>query len=486
MRSTRGTWRRRPPTASRWGLPLRQAGVGAMGRPPRGRSLPRGRARRSWRPVARPRHRVLRGLSAKQLRTWATAWLTRVEERTGVRLMIYSGNHFWRGSMRNTSWFGRRSHPLWVAHWYVDAPSIPGRRWAGAATRCGSGRPAGGRRIRGPVDQDRVSGSLANASIASVSVRYPGRGGTIRAHRLVCGQRRGRCFRLSNPGDPLTLEADAAPGHRFVRWTGACEAADAGLHGNGLPRQVALGRVRAREGGRTRARTRAVDAGGFRLVRGDRRARTGAFHRHRHVLDRLVVARARATATAVDAGSGSAGADGDGRSRAPRRTRRGVRRSPLAAVERPRRATARGEDPDRTRFSWSSEHDRRAIGRPTGGSAAAPPRSPSGSEAAPSRCTRSRARHGQGPRGDRRRGRGDRGRVREAVPHRRPTSLRGVRPGPTHAHGHPARSQAFLGDGSSRGRRRARWGGHLRPDPGRGPRPGRPWTTRRRATARSR
>ena len=71
------------------------------------------------------------GLSPRQLRAWARAWLDRVESRTGVRAMVYSGNYFWRGFMRNSSWFGRRGHPLWVAHWNVGAPDVPGGRWAG-------------------------------------------------------------------------------------------------------------------------------------------------------------------------------------------------------------------------------------------------------------------------------------------------------------------------------------------------------------------
>jgi lysozyme len=166
------------------------------------------------------------GLPPAQLRAWAVAWLDRVHRRTGVRPMIYAGNYFWRGRMGNTPWFGLRSHPLWVAHWNVPTPWVPGERWAGRGYTMwqwsAEGRIPG---IRGPVDLDRVRGGLANASIASIDVRYPGRDGTIRAQRLDCGGRRGRCFRLDNPGDRLTLRASAIRGHRFVRWTGACEAA---------------------------------------------------------------------------------------------------------------------------------------------------------------------------------------------------------------------------------------------------------------------
>ena len=85
------------------------------------------------------------GLSPRQLRAWAQAWLDRVESRTGVRAMIYSGNYFWRGFMRNSSWFGKRGHPLWVAHWNVGrAPRSPATAGRGTDTRSGSGRPPGG------------------------------------------------------------------------------------------------------------------------------------------------------------------------------------------------------------------------------------------------------------------------------------------------------------------------------------------------------
>ena len=89
------------------------------------------------------------GLSPGQLRTWARAWLERVDARTGVRAMIYSGNHFWHGFMRNTSWFARRGHPLWVAHWYVGAPDVPGR-------------PLGGQGLHGLAVVGRAAGSPAS------------------------------------------------------------------------------------------------------------------------------------------------------------------------------------------------------------------------------------------------------------------------------------------------------------------------------------
>jgi lysozyme len=165
------------------------------------------------------------GLSPLQLRTWASAWLDRVEARTGVRAMIYSGNHFWQDFMRNTPWFAQRDHPLWVAHWYVAAPDVPAGRWGGRGFTVwqwsSTGRVAG---IRGPVDLDRMKGRIAGGTIASITVR-PAKGGVITAERIACGGRLGWCSRLANPGDAITLRAIPGDGARLIRWTGACASA---------------------------------------------------------------------------------------------------------------------------------------------------------------------------------------------------------------------------------------------------------------------
>jgi len=165
------------------------------------------------------------GLSPQQLRSWAGAWLDRVEARTGVRAMIYSGNHFWHTFMRNTPWFAQRDHPLWVAHWYVGSPDVPAGRWGGRGFTVwqwsSTGRVAG---IKGSVDLDRMKGGIAGGTIASITVR-PAEGGVIRAERIACGGRLGWCSRLANPGDPIRLRAIPGDGARLIRWTGACAPA---------------------------------------------------------------------------------------------------------------------------------------------------------------------------------------------------------------------------------------------------------------------
>jgi lysozyme len=166
------------------------------------------------------------GLSTGQLHRWASRWLRRVHDITGVRAMIYSGNHFWRHSMGNTAWFARRGHPQWVAHWYVPRPEVPGRRWGGRGWTfwqwSASGRIPG---IRGDVDRDWFRGKdLSRATIASIHVE-PAPGGTISGPMLECGSGADRCSRRDNHGDEVVLRAAADPDARFLRWTGACEHA---------------------------------------------------------------------------------------------------------------------------------------------------------------------------------------------------------------------------------------------------------------------
>ena len=165
------------------------------------------------------------GLGPRQLRTWASAWLDRVYERTGVRAMIYSGNSFWHSSMRNTVSLARRDHPLWVAHWYVGAPDVPARRWGGRGYTIwqwsAAGRIAG---VDGPVDRDWMKGNLSRGTVASIAVR-PTERGMVTGDRLACGGGKTSCARLGTPGDPIRLRAVPEDGARFIRWGGACEPA---------------------------------------------------------------------------------------------------------------------------------------------------------------------------------------------------------------------------------------------------------------------
>ncbi|MDQ4108083.1 MAG: glycoside hydrolase family 25 protein [Actinomycetota bacterium] len=165
------------------------------------------------------------GLSRRRLRVWTRTWLDRVRMRTGVRAMIYTGSHFWRGSMRNTSWFAELGHPLWVAHWYVRTPDVPGGRWAGAGYTVwqwsATGRIEG---IKGDVDRNWVRRNLAQGTVASLTAD-PAEGGVISGDRIACGERHRRCSRLANPGEEIVLTAVPEPDARLIHWTGACSPA---------------------------------------------------------------------------------------------------------------------------------------------------------------------------------------------------------------------------------------------------------------------
>jgi hypothetical protein len=133
--------------------------------------------------------------------------------------MIYSGNHFWQGSMRNTS-FVRGARPSAVGRPLERAPDVPGHRWAGEGYTVwqwwATGKIAG---IKGDVDRDRMKGDLARGTIASLTVN-PAEGGVIRGDRIACGRRPWRCLRLADPDREITLTATPDPNARLIGWTG--------------------------------------------------------------------------------------------------------------------------------------------------------------------------------------------------------------------------------------------------------------------------
>ena len=66
------------------------------------------------------------------LTNWTKAWLARVEERLGVKAMIYMSPSFWRTNLNNTRWFADNGYEvLWIAHWHVQVPAPPADNWGG-------------------------------------------------------------------------------------------------------------------------------------------------------------------------------------------------------------------------------------------------------------------------------------------------------------------------------------------------------------------
>ena len=64
-------------------------------------------------------------LSKSELGRWTDAFLDAVEQRVGTAPMIYTSPGFWDSNVSDTRGIAA-SHPLWVAHWGVSSPDVPG------------------------------------------------------------------------------------------------------------------------------------------------------------------------------------------------------------------------------------------------------------------------------------------------------------------------------------------------------------------------
>jgi GH25 family lysozyme M1 (1,4-beta-N-acetylmuramidase) len=103
---------------------------------------------------------VTGGLGTTALTSWVRSWLAQVTLRTGIRPMIYVSPAFWKKYLADTTWFAANGYRiLWIAHWGVAQPTVPGGNWGGYGwtfwqyTNCGS-VPG----ISGCVDLDRYNG----------------------------------------------------------------------------------------------------------------------------------------------------------------------------------------------------------------------------------------------------------------------------------------------------------------------------------------
>ncbi len=96
------------------------------------------------------------GLNARQLRAWVWTWLQRVEEKLGVKPLIYTNYSSWQETGDTTA-FALAGHRLWIANHGVDEPLVPAEDWGGEAWSIwqftSSGRVAG---IEGSVDKNRL------------------------------------------------------------------------------------------------------------------------------------------------------------------------------------------------------------------------------------------------------------------------------------------------------------------------------------------
>jgi GH25 family lysozyme M1 (1,4-beta-N-acetylmuramidase) len=102
------------------------------------------------------------GLTDPQLIAWVQGFLGRVNQRLGVKAVIYCSPNFWKTYMSDTPWFAQNGYEvLWIAHWTTATiPSVPAGGWAGKGWTfwqyTSSGTVSG---ISGRVDLDRFNGT---------------------------------------------------------------------------------------------------------------------------------------------------------------------------------------------------------------------------------------------------------------------------------------------------------------------------------------
>jgi GH25 family lysozyme M1 (1,4-beta-N-acetylmuramidase) len=101
------------------------------------------------------------GLSTADLQAWVSAWLNEVYAKVGMRPMIYTSPSFWSSKMGNTTTFASQGYTvLWIAHWFVGAPTVPANNWGGRGWTFWQyddcGHVLG---ITGCVDLDRYNGT---------------------------------------------------------------------------------------------------------------------------------------------------------------------------------------------------------------------------------------------------------------------------------------------------------------------------------------
>jgi GH25 family lysozyme M1 (1,4-beta-N-acetylmuramidase) len=139
------------------------------------------------------------GLGVTALRTWTQQWLTRVEQLTGRTPIIYVSPAFWESNLGNSAAFTR--YPLWIAHYGVSAPRVPGGwpRWT-FWQRTSSGRVGG---ISGNVDMNSFSGT--SAQLAALAITAGGSSAPVPPGPTVPG---GETTTLSGKASASTVPAN--------------------------------------------------------------------------------------------------------------------------------------------------------------------------------------------------------------------------------------------------------------------------------------
>jgi len=75
-------------------------------------------------------------LGTARLQRWVMTWVERVNQRLGVKPMIYTNQPFWVAAMGNTTWFAEHGYRvLWLANWVSASPAVPAAGWGGNGWR---------------------------------------------------------------------------------------------------------------------------------------------------------------------------------------------------------------------------------------------------------------------------------------------------------------------------------------------------------------
>lgn len=99
-------------------------------------------------------------LDVATLQEWVRTWLVRVEERLGVKPIIYAPTALWIDSMGDTTWFADNGYRYWVRHLGAVSPTLPANDWGGHGWTLWQYAIAPASGIRGKVDWNHFNGTV--------------------------------------------------------------------------------------------------------------------------------------------------------------------------------------------------------------------------------------------------------------------------------------------------------------------------------------
>ncbi len=163
------------------------------------------------------------GLDQRGVTLWARRWIEEVRRLTGVTPLMYTSPYGWARRTGDSPVLARDGVPLWVAHWGVDAPTLPAGDWDGNGWRVwqytSHGHVAG---IQGRVDLDVAKGaSLGPITIRRLSLEVEGGAGVVTSAPSGLGCR-ATCAKSTDPNATVTLTAIPNEHAYFTGWGGDC------------------------------------------------------------------------------------------------------------------------------------------------------------------------------------------------------------------------------------------------------------------------